>query len=102
MPGWVGKVCSGREAAACEWEVVACDVPVRSVVDWDANGLCDACAESVLIVSEVRDFNCESSPTRSGRGAVRSRESWVMLVNCRWPGVGLYPDGEMDCVGGWV
>ena len=89
MPGWVGKVCSGWEAAACEWEFVACDVPVRSVVGWDANGLCDACAGSVWIVSGVAEFNWELSPARSGRGAVRSRQSWVMLVNCRWPGVGL-------------
>ena len=105
MPGWVGKVCSGREAAACECGFVACDVPVRSVLDWCANGLCDACAEPVLVVSEVRDPNCVSSPTRSGRGGVRSRVSWVMLVNCRWPGVGLYPDGwnvGVDWVGCWV
>ena len=89
IPVWVGKVCSGWEAAACEWEVVVCDVPVRSVVDRDANGLCEACAGFVWEVSEVAEFNWELSPVRSGRGAVWSRQSWVMFVNCRWPGVGL-------------
>ena len=47
IPRWGGKVWSGWVIAACECEVVACDVPVRSVVDWEANGLWDSCVLSV-------------------------------------------------------
>ena len=39
IPCWNGKVWSGWDVAACECEEVACDVPVKSVVDWVANGL---------------------------------------------------------------
>ena len=53
IPVWAGKVRSGWDDAAWEWDVVACEAPVRSSVSREENGLCDSWVVSVWGVAVV-------------------------------------------------
>ena len=87
--------------AACACAGALWEVPVRSVLEDDAKGLCELGGWGGWLFAGSVELRWFCSPSRVGVGAVASRRFWVMLVNTRCPGCGLWPDGEIEW-GGWV